>query len=420
MKYLLFPFLLYFTCFELKAGYFDEIYFKDLNGKEVKLKEMRGKVVLIDFWATWCGPCIGEIPHLKKVYQKYHKKGFEIIGISLDKNREQLDAFLKRNEILWPQHFDGQGWKNQFAQKYRISGIPATFLLDKDGNVQYKNLRGKQVENAVEELLNREKKTKIKVEWNLGEYKSLLTRLNRQPASKKFSKHKYAILLSTIQINKERYQKNLEQIVKTCYLLNKSGVPAYQIVTFLDQEQQTLDGSYDCSKENVLKAIDELSNKLSEQDQLFIFAFGHANDNVNGLSIATKGERLYGRELGEALGKVNSKKYLFSMCRQSSELAVALQEKCELVVSATSEAKHLNLPYFPKFVLETWLQNPNEKLLPIFIEAGKATQKYYELQGYVPAEMSRISYGSFSSNYPFKELSESKLTKINFENIQEL
>ena len=109
--------------------------FKAVDGRQVDLGKLKGKVVLIDFWATWCGPCIAELPNVKKTYAKYHEKGFEIVGVSLDQSKDKLTDFVKENDMPWPQHFDGLGWKNKFAVMYGIQGIPAMWLVDKDGNL---------------------------------------------------------------------------------------------------------------------------------------------------------------------------------------------------------------------------------------------------------------------------------------------
>ena len=109
--------------------------FKAVDGRQVDLGKLKGKVVLIDFWATWCGPCIAELPNVKKTYAKYHEKGFEIIGVSLDQSKDKLTDFVKENDMPWPQHFDGLGWKNEFAVMYGIQGIPAMWLVDKDGKL---------------------------------------------------------------------------------------------------------------------------------------------------------------------------------------------------------------------------------------------------------------------------------------------
>jgi len=115
--------------------------FKALDGKEVSVKEYAGKVVLIDFWATWCGPCRAALPEVKELYSKYHSKGFDIIGISLDKERDALEKFIADEKMPWPQYFDGRGWENKIAQKYEISSVPTVWLVDKKGNLHDLNGR---------------------------------------------------------------------------------------------------------------------------------------------------------------------------------------------------------------------------------------------------------------------------------------
>jgi len=132
-----------------------EMKFTAVDGREVDVASMRGKVVLIDFWATWCGPCIAELPNVKKAYAKYHAKGFEIVGISLDqaKDKQKLIDFTAKHEMPWPQHFDGKGWENEISTRYAISAIPAMFLLDKTGVVISTNARGQKLEDELKRLL---------------------------------------------------------------------------------------------------------------------------------------------------------------------------------------------------------------------------------------------------------------------------
>jgi thiol-disulfide isomerase/thioredoxin len=126
---------------------------KSTDGKTLSPAAFKGKVLLIDFWATWCGPCIKEMPNVKQVYDKYHPKGFEIVGISLDQSRDRLDQYVKSNSIAWPQYFDGKWWNNDVAVRYGVKSIPTTILVDRSGKIRYKSLRGKQLENAVQQLL---------------------------------------------------------------------------------------------------------------------------------------------------------------------------------------------------------------------------------------------------------------------------
>ncbi len=118
----------------------------DRTGKELKPSDFRGKVLLLDFWASWCGPCRREIPNVKRAYEKYHDKGFEVLGISLDRRRA---AWLKAMDDLalpWPNISDVKGWQCAAAKLYQVRSIPATFLLDRDGRIIAKGLRGPLLE----------------------------------------------------------------------------------------------------------------------------------------------------------------------------------------------------------------------------------------------------------------------------------
>lgn len=133
-----------------------EFAFTDLQGEDVDLATMKDKVILVDFWATWCGPCIAAMPDLKQAHASYHEKGFTIIGISLDENLAELETFLSENEIPWPQYFDAQGGENEIAQRYGIRQIPATFLVGKGGIIAAANLHGEELTTAIEKELARE------------------------------------------------------------------------------------------------------------------------------------------------------------------------------------------------------------------------------------------------------------------------
>jgi len=122
----------------------------DLTGNPLSVGQYRGKVVLLDFWATWCGPCRAELPSVIAAYKKYHDQGFEVIGISLDSDRDKLTAFLKRQDgMLWPQYFDGTGWENKLAAKYGVEAIPFTLLIGPDGKIIAKSVPGENLDAAV-------------------------------------------------------------------------------------------------------------------------------------------------------------------------------------------------------------------------------------------------------------------------------
>jgi thiol-disulfide isomerase/thioredoxin len=128
------------------------IKFTAIDGREVDLAKLKDKVVLVDFWATWCGPCVFELPHVKDAYDKLHDKGFEVVGISFDQDKKTLEKFVTEREMKWPQYFDGKVWGNDFGRKYGISGIPAMWLVDKKGNLRDLNARG-ALEEKVQKLL---------------------------------------------------------------------------------------------------------------------------------------------------------------------------------------------------------------------------------------------------------------------------
>jgi peroxiredoxin len=128
---------------------------KDVTGQSLSIASYKGKVVMIDFWATWCGPCVGELPNVLKTYGAHHAQGFEIIGVSLDSDQAKLTDFIKSKDMTWQQFFDGQGWKNKLAVKYGIESIPSTFLLDGDGKIIAKDLRGEELEDAVTKAVSK-------------------------------------------------------------------------------------------------------------------------------------------------------------------------------------------------------------------------------------------------------------------------
>jgi len=139
---------------------FPPLEFTSLGGEQVNLASLKGKVVLIDFWATWCGPCRRVMPDLVETYKQYHDKGFEIIGISLDKDKSQLEKYMQDTGITWRQYFDGLVWKNKIAGRFGVRGIPHIVIVDKNGAVHFNTdydrqkapLHGVELRNVVAEL----------------------------------------------------------------------------------------------------------------------------------------------------------------------------------------------------------------------------------------------------------------------------
>jgi peroxiredoxin/outer membrane lipoprotein-sorting protein len=126
---------------------------KDLNGKGVSWNQYKGKVVLLDFWATWCGPCIGELPNVLSAYKTYKPKGFEIVGVSLDSEKKALTDFIKARNLKYTNLFDGKGWQNVDGKTYGVQAIPFTLLIGKDGKIAAVNPRGEKLEPAIKAAL---------------------------------------------------------------------------------------------------------------------------------------------------------------------------------------------------------------------------------------------------------------------------
>lgn len=131
-----------------------EIEMENLSGAKFKLSDLKGKVVLVDFWASWCGPCRRENPNVVAAYDKYHDKGFEVFSVSLDSNKPKWEKAIQQDGLKWDYHVsDLKGWKNAAAQAWDVHSIPAAFLLDQNGVVVGSKLRGPQLEMKLEELL---------------------------------------------------------------------------------------------------------------------------------------------------------------------------------------------------------------------------------------------------------------------------
>jgi thiol-disulfide isomerase/thioredoxin len=124
-----------------------------LDGKDLDWKSYRGKVVLVDFWATWCKPCMDELPNIKKMYELYHDRGFEVVGISLDYKRDALDKFMEKDKLPWKCIYDLEGGKSAMATLYQVEAIPFAILVDKEGRVLSVNARGPELQRLLEKQL---------------------------------------------------------------------------------------------------------------------------------------------------------------------------------------------------------------------------------------------------------------------------
>jgi peroxiredoxin len=130
-----------------------EITLSDTTGNAVALSSLRGKYVLIDFWASWCGPCRAENPNVVRMYNKFKDKGFTIYSVSLDKTKADWERAIRNDNLPWTHVSDLKFWQSAAAQQYGVQAIPATFLLDKEGKIIAKNLRGEALEQKLEEIL---------------------------------------------------------------------------------------------------------------------------------------------------------------------------------------------------------------------------------------------------------------------------
>ena len=128
---------------------------KSTKGEELSLEKLKGKVVLLDFWASWCGPCRADMPEVRKIYKKYKSDQFVMIGINLDKDRRAFEEYVQEEGITWPQYFDGSGWNNKVSRIYRVTGIPHSVLIDQDGIIRATGLRAARLSNAIGDLLKK-------------------------------------------------------------------------------------------------------------------------------------------------------------------------------------------------------------------------------------------------------------------------
>ena len=125
----------------------------DTKGKATSLSSFKGKITLVDFWASWCGPCREENPNVVLAYQKYHPKGFTILSVSLDNSKDKWEEAIKHDKLNWNHVSDLKGWQSSVAVLYGVRGIPTNFLLDKDGKIIAKDLRGEDLEKKLAEVI---------------------------------------------------------------------------------------------------------------------------------------------------------------------------------------------------------------------------------------------------------------------------
>jgi len=154
--------------------------FKALDGREVDLEQLRGKVVLLDFWATWCPPCMEELPHVRDAYERFQKQGFEVVGISFDMDKQQLEEVVKHERLAWPQYFDGLGRDAAPGKAFGIQHWPSMWLLDRNGVIRYISA-GQRLDRKIASLLREEANPLIRAKA-VADAKAALDKSGEEPA----------------------------------------------------------------------------------------------------------------------------------------------------------------------------------------------------------------------------------------------
>ena len=139
---------------QIRSGHpASEISLPDSSGNLIHLSDLKGKVVLIDFWASWCGPCRNNNPHLVRLYSRYHKEGLQILGVSIDNNKGDWRKAVLHDKLEWIQVNDSKGWDGPAALTYEVNAIPSSYLVDKEGIIRKTGLMGRSWESEIRSLL---------------------------------------------------------------------------------------------------------------------------------------------------------------------------------------------------------------------------------------------------------------------------
>jgi thiol-disulfide isomerase/thioredoxin len=138
-----------------RAPFIETVRAVDLSGRTWDAARFQGRITVVDFWATWCAPCLVELPYLKRAAARYAPEEFQIVGVSVDvMDRRSLVSWLNRQNVTWPQVFDGRGLRGPIARMFGVEAVPATFLLDAEGRLVATNLRGDRLLNAIDVMVD--------------------------------------------------------------------------------------------------------------------------------------------------------------------------------------------------------------------------------------------------------------------------